>query len=294
MPDMLGPVALVRQGVPSLRRRVMRVLITGGTGTLGHAIVPKLFNAMPSLPPNRGYYLNSVTPVIFSRDEYKQSQMQREFPDAEYILGDVRDPSRVFEAAKDCGAIIHAAALKRIEVGEKYPSEFIETNVLGSKHVAQVAHDLDIPSILVSSDKAVYPINTYGMTKALAEKLFLSNGLGVVRYGNVLGSRGSLLEVIDKCVEEGKPIPITDPRMTRFWWRVEDAADFVIKHMLEPGLHIPDLKGRKVVDIIAERVPGHPTVEVGIQAGEKMHEWLETTEENWEARSSGDFMKVEG
>ena len=251
----------------------MRVLITGGTGSLGQALVPKL-----------------EEPVVFSRDEYKQSQMQKEFPDADYILGDVRDPSRVFEAAKDCDVIIHAAALKRIEVGEKYPREFIETNVIGSANVAQVAKDLDIPAILVSSDKGVYPINTYGMTKALAEKVFLSSGLGVVRYGNVLGSRGSLLEIIDQCVSEGRPIPITDPRMTRFWWTVENAADFVIEHMLEPGLHIPPLQGRSVLDIINSVAPDYPTVEIGVPPWEKLAEVLQTREENPEARSSAGIL----
>ena len=253
----------------------MRVLITGGTGSLGHALVPKL-----------------EEPVVFSRDEYKQSQMQKEFPITEFILGDVRDASRVFDAVQDVGVIIHAAALKRIEVGEKYPREFIETNVIGSANVAQVAKDLDIPAILVSSDKGVYPINTYGMTKALAEKVFLSSGLGVVRYGNVLGSRGSLLEIIDQCAPEGKPIPIPDPRMTRFWWTVENAADFVIEHMLEPGLHIPPLQGRSVLDIINSVAPDYPTVEIGIQPGEKLHEWLETLEENPEARKSDGLIPV--
>ena len=251
----------------------MRVLISGGTGTLGHVLVPKLL-------------IQGDTPVVFSRDEYKQSLMQSRFPQCEFVLGDVRDPIRLSTAIQGVDAIIHAAALKRIEVGEKHPSEFIETNVLGSRNVADAAKLFEIPAVLVSSDKAVYPINTYGVTKALAERVFLANGLGVVRYGNVLGSRGSLLEIIDRCVLEGAPIPITDPRMTRFWWTVEDAADFVIDHMLDPGLWIPALTGRAVVDIIKERAPGATTYEIGIQPGEKMHEWLETLEENPDAKSS--------
>ncbi len=252
----------------------MRVLITGGTGTLGHVLTPLLLRA-------------DHTPVIYSRDEYKQSLMQKEFPDAEYILGDVRDPVRLTTAIQDVDAVIHAAALKRIEVGERYPSEFIETNVIGSRNVAELAKVFEIPAILVSSDKAVYPINTYGITKALAEKVFLANGLGVVRYGNVLGSRGSLLEIIDQRVAEGKPIPITDPRMTRFWWSVDDAAEFVIDHMLDAGLWIPALTGRPIVDIIKERAPQASTYEIGIQPGEKLHEWLETTEDNPDAKPSG-------
>ena len=251
----------------------MRVLITGGTGTLGHALVPKLLD-------------QGDTPIIFSRDEYKQSIMHRKFPKALFALGDVRDPAGIREVAKRSDAIIHAAALKQISAGEEFPEQFIQTNVLGSQHVANAALDFGIPAVLTSSDKAVYPINVYGMTKALAEKLFLKAGLSVVRYGNILGSRGSLLEVIDRCVAEGVPIPITDRKMTRFWWAVEEAADFVLASLATPGLHIPDLKGRSVVDIIKERAPGHLTVVIGASAGEKMHERLQTTEEDPSSRSS--------
>ncbi len=251
-----------------------RVLITGGTGTLGHALVPKLL-------------ARGDTPIIFSRDEYKQSVMKGEFPDAEFILGDVREQVRVALAINvEADAVIHAAALKQINTGERCPGEFIRTNVMGSHHVAAAAATKGIPAVLVSSDKAVYPINVYGMTKALAEKLFLAMDLSVVRYGNILGSRGSLLEVIDRCVADGKPIPVTDPAMTRFWWTVDEAADFVIDNLGNPGLHIPALQSRSVMDIIRDRAPNHPTTVVGIGPGEKLHEWLETVEDNPGARSS--------
>jgi len=251
----------------------MRVLITGGTGTLGHALTSKLL-------------LGSNTPVIFSRDEYKQSQQRQAFPDAEFMLGDVRDSVRVLAAVSSVDAVIHAAALKQVDTGEQNPSEFIETNVTGSRNVSDAAYDCSAPAVLTSSDKAVYPINVYGLTKALAERLFLSAGLSVVRYGNVLGSRGSLLDIIDKCVLEDIPIPVTHPNMTRFWWTVEEAADFVLEHLFNPGLHVPNLQGRSVLEIIDERAPGHPIEIAGTRLGEKMHEWLQTVEENPEAKSS--------
>ena len=252
-----------------------RVLITGGTGTLGHVLVPKLLD--------RG-----DLPVVFSRDEYKQNLMSTQYPTVEFVLGDVRSYDSVYDATSGVQAVIHAAALKRIEIGERQPWEFIQTNVLGSRHVVAAVQNRGIKSaILVSSDKAVYPINTYGITKALAEKLFLGAGYSVVRYGNVLGSRGSLLEIVDQCLEEGRPIPITDHRMTRFFWTVEEAADFVLEHLYTSGLHIPDLQGRRIVDLIQETAPGYPTKEIGVGPGEKLHEWLETEEENPDALPSG-------
>jgi UDP-N-acetylglucosamine 4,6-dehydratase len=252
-----------------------RVLVTGGTGTLGHALIPKLLD--------RG-----DLPVVFSRDEYKQNLMSTQYPMVEFVLGDVRSYDSVYDATSGIQAVIHAAALKRIEIGERQPWEFIQTNVLGSRHVVASARNRGIMSaVLVSSDKAVYPINTYGVTKALAEKLFLGAGYSAVRYGNVLGSRGSLLEIVDRCREEDRPIPITDPRMTRFFWTVEEAADFVLEHMDTPGLHIPDLQGKRIVDLIQEAAPDHPMQEVGVGPGEKLHEWLETEEENPDALPSG-------
>ena len=261
----------------------MRVLVTGGTGSLGHALIPKLLSL-------------GHTPVIFSRDEYKQSLMKAEYPDVRFILGDVRHRDHVFEVVRGIRAdsIIHAAALKQISRGEESVQEFVSTNYVGSTHVAAAARTYGRPAVLISSDKAVYPINVYGMSKALAEKFFLTMGLSVVRYGNVLGSRGSILEVVDRCMEGSIPIPITDTRMTRFWWTMDEAADFVIKHMLESGLHIPKLKGRLVVDVIGEHLkekwPGrdYEFETIGIQAGEKMHERMETLEENPESKASGE------
>lgn len=246
----------------------MKALVTGGTGTIGHALVPLLLA--------RGYEV-----IVFSRDELKQSQMRKEFPTVCYILGDVRDYDRLREVLPGVQRVIHAAALKRVD-NTTDPLEVIKTNVMGSSNVARACRETGVPEALfTSSDKAAYPINLYGMTKALAEKVFLHYGYTVVRYGNVLGSRGSLLQEIEECRREGRPIPVTDRRMTRFWWTPEEAASWILSVPPVGRLFVPVMKSRPVLDLITEAAHGHPTIDVGLRPGwEKLHEWLMTIEES--------------
>lgn len=233
----------------------MTTLVTGGTGSFGHAYVK-------AHPDDRIR--------IFSRDEEKQRVMRTLYPDLEYVIGDVRDRDAVDAAARGADIIIHAAALKHVGTGEAQPSEVIKTNVLGTENVCRAGP----PVVLLSTDKAVEPVNAYGASKMLAERLALAGGHSVVRYGNVLGSRGSIVPIFRDQVARGVPLTITDPFMTRFVLTLDEAIALVTKAMMRPGLYIPDPAAATVAQFAEAVAPGHPTVIVGIRPGEKVHEKL--------------------
>lgn len=234
------------------------ILVTGGTGSFGHALAA-------ALAPLR----------ILSRDEEKQRAMALRFPRHEYIVGDVRDVAALRRAARGCDAIIHAAALKQVATGERFPSEVIATNVHGTANVVEVADGRLV--VLLSTDKAVEPVNAYGASKMLAEHLVKAAGGSVVRYGNVLGSRGSIVPVFRAQVAAGEPLTITDPDMTRFVITLPDAVDLVRAALDGPvGEYVRRSPAATVAQFAEAVAPGHPTMVIGIRPGEKRHEKLTT------------------
>ncbi len=267
------------------------VLVTGGTGTFGRAFVAKLLGET-----------EARRIIILSRDELKQSEMERSIPDPEgrlrFFLGDIRDLARLERAFEDVDIVVHAAALKQVPALEYNPSEAIKTNVLGTQNVIDAALKCNVDKVLlVSSDKAVYPINLYGATKMCAEKLTVAANayrgskrrtkFSVVRYGNVLGSRGSLLEVIRHQRSNGV-ITLTDERMTRFWITVDSVMERVfesIAHMEGGETFIPKMQSVKVSDVISILAPGCQVKIIGIRPSEKLHEVLIT---EYEARRTKD------
>jgi UDP-N-acetylglucosamine 4,6-dehydratase len=229
------------------------ILITGGTGSFGHA-----------------WAATSERLRIFSRDEEKQRTMALRFPQHEYVIGDVRDRDALRRAMPGVEAIIHAAALKQIPTGERFPDEVIATNVGGTQNVLANADGRHV--VLLSTDKAVEPVNAYGATKMLAEHLVLTAGGAVVRYGNVLGSRGSIVPVFRAQVVAGQPVTITDLAMTRFVLTLAEAVALVREALAGPGLYLRRSPAATVAQFAEAIAPGHPTTITGIRPGEKMHE----------------------
>lgn len=253
------------------------VLITGGTGSFGKAFTKKVFE---EFSPRKV--------IIFSRGELKQYDMQQEFdsPEMRYFIGDVRDYERLKMAVRDVDIIIHAAALKQVPAAEYNPMECIKTNIYGASNVIQAAIENNVEKVIaLSTDKAANPINLYGATKLCSDKLFTAaNNLvgegrtrfSVVRYGNVMGSRGSVIPFFRKLISEGaKEIPITDERMTRFWITLAQGVEFVLKSLerMQGGeIFVPKIPSARVVDVAEAIAPGIPKKIVGIRPGEKLHE----------------------
>ena len=253
------------------------VLITGGTGSLGKSLV---------------HYLLTETTVrriaVFSRDELKQHDLRIHFKDdprLRWFLGDIRDLDRLKRAFHGVDFVIHAAALKQVDTGEYNPMEFIKTNVLGSQNVIDASIDAGVKRVVaLSTDKASSPINLYGATKLTADKLFVAANnysytygttFSVVRYGNVMGSRGSVIPFFKNLAAQGKPLPITDLRMTRFWISIEDAVKFVIDslEMMTGGeLYVPRIPSMKIVDLAYAVSADSKLEEIGMRPGEKLHE----------------------
>ena len=253
------------------------VLITGGTGSLGKSLVE---------------YLLKETKVrriaILSRDELKQHHLRIHFQDnprLRWFLGDVRDLDRLKRAFHGVDYVLHAAALKQVDTGEYNPMEFIKTNVLGSQNVIDASIDAGVKRVVaLSTDKASSPINLYGATKLTADKLFVAANnysfaygttFSVVRYGNVMGSRGSVIPFFQEIAAQGKPLPITDLRMTRFWISIESAVKFVIDslEMMTGGeLYVPKIPSMKIVDLAHAVAPNAKLLEIGMRPGEKLHE----------------------
>jgi UDP-N-acetylglucosamine 4,6-dehydratase len=254
----------------------MKIVIVGGTGTLGTCLVEKL------------HVEHEIT--VLSRDELKQQEMRRRFPTVRFVLGDIRDKESLKYAFLGADTVFHVAALKHVDVLEANPTEAIKTNVLGTINVAEVAMAQGVKHVVFSStDKAVLAINTYGMTKALSERYLLSlNGrqeqtrFAVYRWGNVLGSRGSVIHTFAECLKGDGHIRITDPRMTRFWIHIEDAVDFMIRSYQDAALDqpmVPKMKAASVLEIAQTmaKLLGRKDMKmsfVGMRPGEKIHETL--------------------
>jgi UDP-N-acetylglucosamine 4,6-dehydratase len=259
------------------------ILITGGTGSFGKQCVETLLN---------NHQPKKI--IVYSRDELKQYEMAQRFdsPVMRYFIGDVRDEKRLALAMRDVDYVIHAAALKQIPAAEYNPMECIKTNINGANNVINVALEQEVEKVIaLSTDKAVNPINLYGATKLAADKLFVAaNNLvverktrfSVVRYGNVLGSRGSVVPFFQKLIQEGATeIPITDPRMTRFWITLNQGIDFVLKNFarMQGGeIFVPKIPSMKMTDMAEALAPGVPHKTVGIRPGEKLHEVMCPTE----------------
>ena len=254
-----------------------KILVTGGTGSFGRKFVEVV---LKRFRPEKL--------IVFSRDELKQSQMQREFNARcmRYFIGDVRDESRLHRAFHGVDVVVHAAALKHVPIAEYNPFETVKTNVIGAENVINVAIDNRVKKVVaLSSDKAVNPVNIYGATKLCADKMFVASNnysgdsrtrFSVVRYGNVLGSRGSVVPVFRELRKTGK-IPITDKRMTRFWITLEQGVELVLKslELMEGGeIFVPKIPSMKILDLADVIAPGCKKEIVGIRPGEKLHEVL--------------------
>jgi UDP-N-acetylglucosamine 4,6-dehydratase len=253
------------------------ILITGGTGSFGKKYVKSL---LTRYKPRRI--------IVFSRDELKQFEMQQEFnnPVMRYFIGDVRDPARLVQAMRDVDFVIHAAALKQVPAAEYNPMECIKTNIHGAENVIAAAIDAGVQKVIaLSTDKAANPINLYGATKLASDKLFVAanNMVGqtgpsfaVVRYGNVVGSRGSVVPFFEKLIAEGaSELPITHESMTRFWISLQDGVDFVLTNfdrMWGGEIFVPKIPSIRVTDLAQAMAPELPTRVIGIRPGEKLHE----------------------
>ena len=257
--------------------RQASILVTGGTGSFGKAFIR--------------YILDNEDPrrvVVFSRDELKQYEMRSQFGNDErlrWFLGDVRDLDRLRRAVHGVEYVVHAAALKQVDTAEYNPMEFVKTNILGSQNVIEASLDSEVRKVVaLSTDKACSPINLYGATKLTADKLFVAaNNYGagyetkfsVVRYGIVMGSRGSVIPYFRSLHAQGLPVPVTDVRMTRFWITLEKAVEFVVNSfgMMSGGeLYVPRIPSMRIVDLAQAIAPGSPIEEIGVRPGEKLHE----------------------
>lgn len=274
------------------------VLVTGGTGSFGRTFVRMV---LKRYQPRRL--------IVYSRDEAKQHDMAREFGYAlgqaggvplRFLIGDVRDKERLELAMHDVDYVVHAAALKHVPVAEYNPMECIKTNVQGAENVVAAALACNVYRVIaLSTDKAANPINLYGASKLAAEKIFIAANhlvgrrdtrFAVVRYGNVLGSRGSVVPLFRELIaNKAEALPITDPRMTRFWITLPRGASFVLSclaRMQGGEIFVPKIPSMRIVELAAAMAPNLPTDHVGIRPGEKLHEVLVTKDE---ARSTADL-----
>lgn len=260
------------------------ILITGGTGSFGKAFIR---HALEHLSPRRL--------VVFSRDELKQYEVRQQFgddPRLRWFIGDIRDERRLARALHGVDHVVHAAALKQVDTAEYNPFEFVKTNVLGSQNVIEASIDAGVKRVVaLSTDKASSPINLYGATKLTADKLFITGNhyaaaydtrFAVVRYGNVMGSRGSVIPFFKRLGDAGEPLPITDLRCTRFFITLPEAVQMVVDtfELMQGGeLLVPRIPSMKVTDLAHAVVPGADLVDVGLRPGEKLHEEMISPEE---------------
>lgn len=269
------------------------ILITGGTGSFG-----KMFTEI---------ILKRFTPrrlIIFSRDELKQFEMAHEFskdkyPCIRYFIGDIRDKERLYRALQGVDFVIHAAAMKHVPASEYNPTEAIKTNIYGTQNLINVAADVGVQRLVaLSTDKAVSPANLYGATKLAADKLVVAANMftgsatrfSVVRYGNVMGSRGSVIPFFMNKRKEGV-LPITDPRMTRFWISLEEGVNLVIKALHEAAggeIYVPKIPSMNIMDLAKAIAPECETKIVGIRPGEKLHERMIPMEDARHTLDMGD------
>lgn len=264
------------------------ILITGATGSFGHQMIQAI--------------IDQYTPhklIVFSRDELKQYEMAQRFPESKYpfmryFIGDVRDYNRLEMAFRGIDIVIHAAALKHVTIAEYNPYECIHTNVIGAENIVRAALRNKVKKVIaLSTDKAVSPINLYGASKLAAEKIFIAANnirgsdptiFSVVRYGNVVGSRGSVVPFFRQLILKGETtLPITDLEMTRFWITLPQGVDFVLSSlsMMQGGeIFIPKIPSMKITDLASAIAPNAKTHVIGIRPGEKLHEWLLTSDES--------------
>lgn len=285
---MIDPIVEMRNfrnHLPDLDGKV--ILVTGGTGSFGQRFVKQVLDiARPKKL------------IVFSRDEQKQYEMEQalstdRYESIRYFLGDVRDQPRLEQAMRGVDYVVHAAAMKIVPSAEYNPQECVSTNILGAQNIVNAAISQGVKRLInLSTDKAVNPINLYGATKLAAEKIFTAanslagrNGtrFATVRYGNVIGSRGSVVPLFKRLVAEGRDsLPITDERMTRFWITLDQGVDFVLSSLeLMAGgeVFVPKIPSMRMVDLTKAMAPGTPLKIIGIRPGEKLHEVLVVQDE---------------
>jgi len=274
------------------------ILITGGTGSFGKKCTEIILSIY-----------NPKKLIIFSRDELKQFEMRQifnenDYPCIRYFIGDIRDKDRLYRAFHGVDYVIHAAALKQVPALEYNPFEAVQTNIVGAQNIIDAAIDNDVKKvILVSTDKAVNPINLYGATKLCAEKLFVAGNsyaggktkFSVVRYGNVVGSRGSVIPLFLKCRQNGS-LPITDSRMTRFWITLEQGVNFVLsclEKMHGGEIFVPKIPGMKITDLTKAICPECKVEVIGLRPGEKINETLISKDEARRTIDTGNFFVIQ-
>ena len=279
------------------------ILITGGTGSFGSRLLRYLLNLKANRPKKI---------IVFSRDELKQFELSRIFPEKDYptarfFLGDIRDKQRLKMAFEDVDYVIHAAALKQVPTAEYNPIEFIKTNVIGSQNIIEAAIETNVKKVIaLSTDKASSPINLYGATKLCADKLFLSANtlvgkkittFSVVRYGNVFGSRGSVIPFFLVLIKKKQKLIITDPNMTRFNIDLDDAVKLVvnvIKSSVGGEIFVPKISSYRIMDI-AKAIQDKKNIKiVGIRPGEKLHEELISKAEGYNTFDLGNYFIIAG
>ncbi len=265
------------------------ILVTGGTGSFGKAFVQ---HTLAFLEPERV--------LVYSRDELKQYEIRQLFPGEPRlrpILGDIRDRDRLVQSMRGVDFVVHAAALKQVDTAEGHAFEYVKTNVVGSQNVIDAAIANGVRKVVaLSTDKASSPINLYGATKMIADKLFTSSDGGqtcfsVVRYGNVIGSRGSVIPLFQRLARTGASLPITDKRMTRYLITLDEAVRFVLEtfDVMRGGeLYVPKIPSVRILDLAEAMAPDCPTYEVGIRPGEKVHEELIAAEDSQRTFQSAD------
>jgi len=275
------------------------ILITGGTGSFGKALTAKIFNSYPDVK----------RVVIFSRDELKQFEMaqlypESSFPGIRFFLGDIRDSQRLVRALEGIDFVVHAAALKQVPSAEYNPFECIKTNVLGAQNLVEACMDTDVKRVVaLSTDKAAAPINLYGATKLCSDKLFVAANqikgsrdlrFSVVRYGNVMGSRGSVIPFFLNKRSSGV-LPITDPAMTRFNISLEEGVEMVLwalEHAWGGEILVPKIPSYRITDVAAAVAPECSTEVVGIRPGEKLHEEMITSSDSPNTLDLGKYYAI--
>ncbi len=258
-----------------------RILLTGGTGSFSQAFVAK--------------YHKRHELIIFSRDETKQHAMRLEYPHLRYEIGDVRDRQRVGEVMRGIEYVFHAAALKQVPSCEFFPLEAVKTNILGTDHVLDAAKANGVKKVVcLSTDKAVYPINAMGMSKAMMEKIAISKGAVVTRYGNVMRSRGSIIPIWEQARADGKPLTVTNPDMTRFLLSLKDSISLVMYAMKHgnPGDTFIKKAPAATMGTLAEAIGGEVKY-IGVRHGEKIHESLISVEEMYRTKDEGGYYRIE-
>ena len=275
------------------------LLITGGTGSFGKAFISRLLERFPDIQRI----------VVYSRDELKQWELQQRYPEKEYpqlrfFLGDVRDQDRMRRALEQIDTVVHAAALKQVPAAEYNPMEFVKTNVLGAENIIQACLDTSVKRVIaLSTDKAAAPINLYGATKLCSDKLFIAANnikgsrnlqFSIVRYGNVMGSRGSVIPFFLKNAKKGI-LPITDPSMTRFNISLEEGVDMVLwslENSLGGELFVPKIPSYRIIDVAEAIGPSCEKPIIGIRPGEKIHEEMITCSDSFSTIDLGAYYAI--